>query len=153
MRVSAIALAAIIAVAAGCGGDDAGDEALTADEWRTRASSFCADGTQRATALPLPATRSSVAADAAKRAEIVTNVRDELTTLGQAEGIDAAEVEAYLARLGGDAELLRRISRVAAAGGDFQRLNGRLDESAGQAANALELPDCAAFANAIARTP
>lgn len=108
---------------------------------------------ERATALPLPASRSAVAADAAKRAAIVTKVRDGLMTLGQAEGIDDHEVESYLARLGGDAELLQQISRVARAGGDFQRLNGRLDESAGEVANALELDDCAAFANAIARTP
>ena len=138
----------------GCGGgDESGEEALGADEWRTRANSFCADGVERATALPLPASRSAVAADAAKRAAIVTKVRDGLMTLGQAEGIDDHEVESYLARLGGDAELLQQISRVARAGGDFQRLNGRLDESAGEVANALELDDCAAFANAIARTP
>lgn len=144
----------IVATQGGCGlSEDNPPEQLSDEEWVGRADGFCSDGIQEATALPLPSRRGDLAADAAQRAEIVTNVRDGLVTLGASDGIDEDAVTLYIGQLSADAQLLEKVSEAASAGGDAQQLNAQLDESAGQAASSLGLADCATFASVIARTP
>ena len=148
-RTAALALGA-------CGGDDStsGGEAATVSpvDWQTRANGFCSDGTQEALALPLPTLSSEVGDDAGARAEIVITVRDGILPLARPEGQEE-QIQAYLDELTDDARLLVEIRDMAAQGGDPTSLVAQVDESAGQAALALELEDCAAFSNAIARTP
>lgn len=152
---SAVLLTLLLgALAIGACGEDEGPAGNPADpgRWRAQVEMMCSDGSQEAVALPLPQTPRQLGPDAKARAEIVTTVRDGIQPLPAPEGSGGA-VEAYLAELSADIELLRAIDAQAAAGGDASGLEAQLDESAGQAALELDLRDCAAFANAIARTP
>lgn len=145
-RIGAAVLTAAIALPA-CGGDDEGEaEALSADDWTARADRYCTDGTQEAIALPLPASSREVGPDAAARAEIVATVRDGLLTLGRPGDIDSEQLDAFLGELETD---IGQLEQSAEAGDGPVAL----DESAGVAANEMGLPGCAAFVNAIARTP
>lgn len=148
--LGAIALLAAVLALPACGDDeDAEAGQLSTEVWVARADRFCTDGTQEATALPLPGRPQQVAADAVARAEIVATARDGLLTLGRPEDIDGEDLDAYLAELGADMELLAQIAEGTESGGEY----AQLDESAGLAASELGLAGCAAFANAIARTP
>lgn len=145
-RVAALAAVAAALALGACGDDDetttpqAGSEAWTAD-----AEAICAEGSDEAIALPLPGSRKQVAADAGARAEILTTARDELAGLDVPEDVDEQALGDYIAELDADIEQLAAIS----AGGPVEQL----DESSGQIASELGLDECAAFANAIARTP
>lgn len=154
-RGIAAALISATLIAAGCG-DDEGDGSaggpLSADSWRQRVNGFCADGYQEATALPLPQGADRIGPDAVARAEILANVRDGVLTLGQPDGIDPAAVSGYVDELNADIDQLGEIADGAEAG-DPSAGHTQLDESAGEAATALGLDDCAALAQAIARTP
>lgn len=164
MRTSAerlgrtVALLAALLALSGCGleGDDEGGEAvattaspLEEEGWTARADRFCTDGTQEATALPLPTRSPEIAADTAARAEILATVRDGLLTLGRPDDVDEVDLNVFLAELDADIEQLSGPATATSADG----LSMALDESAGQAANELGLPGCAALSNAIARTP
>ncbi len=139
----------------GCG-DGAGNGSsggpLSADAWRQRVNGFCGDGYQEATALPLPQSAARVGPDATARAEILASVRDSVLTLGQPDGIDPDAVSGYVDELNADIDQLGAIADAAEAG-DPNAGHTQLDESAGQAAVDLGLDDCAALAQAIARTP
>ena len=144
-----MALTALMALGplAGCGDDEGSTTELDAETWAARADRFCTDGVQEATALPLPQKAKDVPADADARAAIVATVGDGIITLGSPEGVDAEALGIYIAELAADnAELTQAADSP--AGGPIL-----IDESAGQAANELGLEGCAAFSNAIARTP
>ena len=152
-RLAGFAVLASIAAlaAAGCG-DEGGSRRPSPDEWAEKAGQLCSDGSQEAIALPLPASRSEVATDSAAMAEIVATVRDGILPLGlPAEDEDLAA--AYIDQLTADAKLLLDVSEAARRGGDYRTALSRLDESAGERARELGLDECAAFANAVARTP
>lgn len=149
-------IAALLALPLGlaaCGDDEGREpEPLDLEDWQARVSQLCSDGIQEATALPLPTTGAEVGPDARAMAEVVLTARDGILILATPEGQEEA-VAVYLSELSGDAELLLRVARKAERGEDYQTPLARLDESAGQAALELALQDCAAFANAVARTP
>jgi hypothetical protein len=148
-----LALAACMSLI-GCGGDE--DAPGTAGEdpgtWRTEASEACEAGTEEAVALPLPQNRRETVEDARAMAEILSTARATIGSLGAPEEL-AEEADAYLAELDEDIAILEQVvrkGRPPSGGGEGATL---LDESAGQAALELDLPACAAFANAAARTP
>ncbi len=146
-------LLALALTLAACGEDDSGiPEPLDLEAWQARAGQFCADGIQEATALPLPTTGAEVGPDARAMAEIVLTARDRMLTLAPPEGEREAAND-YLTQLSDDAELLLTVARRAERGADYRTPLSQLDESAGQVAAELGLPDCAAFANSVARTP
>jgi hypothetical protein len=152
LAAAALATAGLLGA---CGGDDDGSspgEPVSEERWRSHAAGLCDAGTQEAVALPLPGNRREVAADARARAEILVNTRDQMMTLPPPEEI-ADEVDAYLGELDADIDLLSQTAEAARGDGDFRELINQMDESAGQAALELDLEECAAFANAIARTP
>lgn len=138
----------------GCGGesDSTGGGTLGADAWRERAVGFCSDALQEATALPLPQSRRELAADASARAEIVATLRDGLVGLGQPTDVSADDLGAYVDDLDADVDALSDLARAAKSGAGAEG-STPIDESSGQLANRLELPECAALSNAIARTP
>jgi hypothetical protein len=148
----AAAVAALVAAAslAACGGEDS--ESLSLDQWRDRVAPMCSDGIQEAMAVPLPTSRRQVGEDSRAMAEIVLTVHDGILPLGLPDGEEDA-AQAYLDQLAADAELLEEIAAAARAGEDFGALRDELDESAGRLALELDLEQCAAFANAVARTP
>ena len=127
--------------------------ALDGPSWSERASGYCRDGTEEAAALTLPSSPRQVAADADARIEILARVRDGIYTLGSPGGGDEALAAAYLEQLDADLDKLDAIAEAARTGGDFQAAAAQLDESAGETADRLGLPDCVALAQAIARTP
>ncbi len=116
------------------------------------ASRSCSDGVQEAVALPLPADTSEIAVDAQSRAEILDRVYDGILATPRPPEQEE-DVAAYLEDLKGDVALLRRIRDEAAADQDTAGLQAQVDESTGALALRLNLEDCAALANAIARTP
>lgn len=152
------AVAATLALAAGVAacGDDDGVETPTLpppslEQWQAKVNGYCSDGVQEAVALPLPTTTREVPADARARAEILVTVHDAVIPLPPPEG-KGDFVDVWLEELSSDTDLLNEIARTAAADEDYLTLAGELDESAGQAALTLGLDQCAALANAIART-
>lgn len=151
-RGAAATLVLATLIGAGCG-DDEGDGStggpLSSDAWRQRVNGFCGDGYQEATALPLPEGAAQVGPDAIARAEILANVRDSILTLGQPDGIDPGAVSGYIDELNADIDELGEIADAAESGAG----QTQLDESAGEAATELGIDDCAALAQAIARTP
>ncbi|MFN8151561.1 MAG: hypothetical protein U0R24_10620 [Solirubrobacterales bacterium] len=153
-RLAAALLVAVALLAAGCGDDEESTAGapLGADDWRARAEQYCSDAYQEATALPLPGKLSQVAQDASSRAEILATVRDGILTLGQPDGIDSDDVSAYVDALNADIAQLGQIADAAEDGTLTSEL-AQLDEAAGQAAATIELDNCAALSQAIARTP
>jgi len=147
----ALALVATALGAAGCG-EDGGPQAPSLDEWADRVAQLCSDGTQEAIALPLPSTAKEVGTDSAAMAEIALTVRDGILPLGLPEGNEDA-ASAYVDELSADAKLLLEVSKTAKRGGDYLTPLSCLDESAGETALELGVDECAAFANAVARTP
>ena len=145
LTVALLAIGAAMAFAGGCGEDDETTSGLDADIWSASAEDACAAGSRDAIDLPLPSRKGEVAKDVEARAAILVSVRDELTALGTPEGIDGEALSAYLDQLELDIEKLEAVGLTG--------VTQPLDESAGQAALELGLDECAAFANAIARTP
>ncbi len=149
-----LAVAALAAPLAACGDDE---EAPTLpppslEQWQARVNGYCSDGIQEAVALPLPTTTRDVPADARARAEILVTVYNAVIPLPPPEG-KSDFIDVWLEELSSDTDLLNEIARTAAADGDYLTQLGELDESAGEAALTLGLDQCAALANAIARTP
>ena len=146
-RLAALAAVAAALTLGACGDDDEATttEAGSSEAWTVDAEAICAAASEEAIALPLPGSRKQVAADAEARAEILPTVIGELEALDLPEDVDEELVGDYLAELEADAEQLR-----ATAAGEGSR---SLDESSGQIASRLGLDECAALANAIARTP
>ncbi len=144
--------AAIILITSGDGGE-AGAEAFTGETWAEQADGYCSDGLQEATALTPPSSARQVAADANARIAIVATVRDGIYTLGEPEDADQALAAVYVDQLNSDLDELAAIADAAKSGGDYQSLSAGFDESSGQTADRLGLADCAAFSEAIARTP
>ena len=131
---------------AACGDDDeTTPTVISSDEWAVEVSTLCSDGRDDATALPLPTSKRQVAPDAEARARILVTVRDGIVKLGRPEDVNGVAYDAYLTELAADIDQLQAV-----AGGDEAE---PLDESAGQAALELDLEECAAFSNAVARTP
>lgn len=153
--IAAVTTALAIALLAGCGDDEDAETvtAISAGDFVPLAEEFCTDGTEEATALPLPANAGAVAKDADARAEIVATVRDGLLTLGEPEGVDGESRTAYLVELETDIQQLGEIAAAARTGESYEELNATFDESAGAVAATIGLDACAAFSNAIARTP
>lgn len=143
---AALAAAAAMLLLTACGDDEeTTPTVISADEWAVEASAFCGEGRRKATKLPLPTSKRAVAPDAELRVRILTKVRGDIIELGRPEDVNEVAYDAYLTELESDIDQLQAL----AAGDDAEPL----DESAGQAALELELDECAAFANAIARTP
>ena len=154
-RLLAIALLSVaLAVGlAACGGDD---EVPTLpppslEQWQARVNGYCSDGVQEAVALPLPQTTRQVPEDAQARASILLDVHDAVLPLAQPPD-EATNIDLWMGEIQADSKLLQKIAVKAAAGLDYLTLAGELDESSGEAANALGLDQCANLANAIART-
>lgn len=124
----------------------------TMEEWRAEVSGLCDDAVQETTALPLPASPAESATDAAAQVEILSMVRDRMLQLGVPEERDA-DVRAYIDQLRADIDLLVEIQRTGEQGLDAAPLRAELDEESGALAESLDLPNCVALANAIARTP
>ena len=145
-RLAALAAVAAALTLGACGDDDetttteAGSEAWAAD-----AEEICATAAEEAIALPLPQSKRQLREDAQARAELLTTAIDDLEAIDPPDDVDPELVGDYLAELEADAEQLRST----AAGEDSRPI----DESSGQIASELGLDECAAFANAIARTP
>jgi hypothetical protein len=153
--ILAFALLLLAVPLAACG-DEEGDvaEALpppSLEQWQARVDGYCSDGIQEAVALPLPTNSRQLPNDARARAEILITVRDAVLPLARPEGKQDT-VDSWLDELTADAEQLSELAATAAAGGDFLSLEP-VDESAGAVALVLGLRECAALANAIARTP
>lgn len=136
------------AIAVGCGDDPADPEPFSAAEWRERADQFCDEGAQDATALPPPGSRREIAEDASARAEIIATVRDGIVTLGTPDGIDDRQLTSYLVALEADVGKLEQLAEGGGSGGAAV-----IDETTGGIAGDLGLQSCAAFVNAVARTP
>ena len=135
------------------GGDDDSGPVVAAPSWSDRANGFCRDGTEEATALIPTSTPHQISADAVDRIEILARVRDGIYTLGLPGDGDQALAAAYLEQLDADLDTLGAVAEAARTGGDYQAAAADLDESAGETADRLGLSDCAALAQAIARTP
>ncbi len=120
-------------------------------QWQGRVNSFCSDGVQETLALvPAKVTR-EIPNDAQARAEILANVRDEASPLPRPEGYNT-QIETWIAGLDADIKLLGKVAREATNGGDYLTTIGELDASTGDAAAALDLPDCQQLSAAIANT-
>lgn len=137
------AAAAALALLAGCGDDEETTGEGDAATWAAEANAICGAAVEEAIALPLPGSAGEVAADATARAGILTAVRDDVAALELPDDVDSGLLDAYIAELDADIGQLEGAERRAP----------QLDESAGQAALELDLDECAALANAIARTP
>jgi hypothetical protein len=149
------ALGAVLAVGLAACGDDEEVPTLpppSLEQWQARVNGYCSDGVQEAVALPLPQTTRQVPEDAQARASILLDVHDAVLPLAQPPE-QTTQINSWMGELDADAKLLKKIAVKAAAGLDYLTLAGELDESSGVAANELGLDQCAALANAIARTP
>ncbi len=122
------------------------------EQWQARVNGYCSDGIQEAVALPLPETTRQVPEDAQARAAILVDVHNAVLPLAQPPD-QATEIDVWMGEIAADAKLLNKIAVKAASGLDYLTLAGQIDESSGEAANALGLDQCAGLANAIARTP
>ena len=152
--LSAIAVVlGIVLLIRSCGEDESGDTTVAAGSWEEQAEGYCRDGLQEATSLALPSSAREVAADAEARIQIVATVRDGLYTLGEPTDLDPARTAIYVDQLTGTLNLLDQVREAARSGGDYQEINASISESSGQTAADLGLENCAAFAQAVARTP
>jgi len=149
------ALAALLGTGLAACGDDEEVPTLpppSLDQWQARVNGYCSDGVQEAVALPPPQTTRQVPEDSQARAAILTDVHNAVLPLAQPPD-QATQIDLWMGEIDADAKLLNRIAVKAASGQDYLTLAGQIDESSGEAANALGLDQCAALANAIARTP
>jgi hypothetical protein len=150
--LGALAIGALALGGCGSGGDDSETPDTDPDTWRAEATEACEAGTEEAVALPLPQSRRQVSADAEAMVDILITARDSIASLGAPEELET-EVDAYLGELDEDIAMLEQVVSEGPPERGGEEGATLLDESAGEAALALDLQACAAFSNAVARTP